>query len=156
MIERRGAERTILISAALGQIDAIWDELSGQKRNYLRAGTVQKGLLGSTRFLRDLGVFFDYPVWTDIDVKNGVTQLLPINLGERQTIHRTSDEQYFLTPIGYLVKLKWEGEKLLWDEKRWVMSDDELCEIVASTLGAIRKSLSRAERTQARALRETV
>lgn len=122
------------LSAAVADMDRIWHELGSECGNYHRAAAVKKGLARGAKYLDILGVFIEVPVISKIECLDGMVRLWPATPGRRGVRH-------YLTTMGDIADVRRINGKLLWDQKRWLISDSELCSIGIPTLMRIRTML---------------
>lgn len=131
------------LSAALADLDAIQVELGEQSRDYCVAEVLRRGLACGAGYLDDLGAFIDVPVSSNVTALSGTVRLFPIDLshGLRNPQPRVQGNRLYATPKGDLVGARSVGGKLLWNQKRWLVSDTEICAVGRLALEQMRAAV---------------
>lgn len=150
MTSTEGRDRTVILSAALVDVNRIWNELENQTEDCCRAKLVDAGLSVGSRYLYTLGFFSDVPVLTsDVKLEDGSIKLLQVDAADLRNTGRKSDIRYYLFPSGDLVRAEYKGGKLLLDEMILLDSDNAMCTIGIPTLRAIKETLLRSTKVPA-------
>jgi len=133
------------LNAALADLDAIQAELGVQSRDYCRAEVLRRGLACGAEYLDILGAFIDVPVSSKLTALGGMVRLFPIDLGHglRNPQPRIQGNRLYATPKGDLVGAGSMRGKLLWNHKRWLVSDTEICAVGKLALEQMRAAVAR-------------
>lgn len=141
MLDGNIENRLAYLDGALGHISRIRSELKEQVRSCLRASTIKQGLSAGARYLDALGAFIDMPVSSETHFPTDTMPLLPIATEAVLAAPAVGrhDVLYYLTPKGDVARAQRIRGKLLWDRKKWLISDAEVCAIGDVALRQIQK-----------------